>query len=172
MPRPGLAVLLLSVALMLGGCSTGNQSVSDTPAPATIDATPRQTTGCPSLTTTPGHGVAVDYVDFIQANGIHYVVAENLGLTPVAAVAADIGDTQFLVRCALSPLNEQTHEAPPTPRDGDAAFVPEGTPVHAVKGWPTSCRLAAQHDGKWHLYLATDPHSSTAKPQPCAVTTT
>lgn len=160
MPGPGLAVLLLSVTLILAGCNTGNQSVSDTP---------RQSTGCPSLTITPGRGVAVDYVDFIQANGIHYVVAENLGLPPVVVAAADIGDTQFPVRCALSQLNEQTHEAPPTPRDGDAAFIPEGNPVHAVKGWPTSCRLAAQHDGNWHVYLATDPHSATAKPRPCAV---
>ncbi len=169
--RRGRAVLPLSVILMLAGCSTGNQSVSDPPATGAIDQTPRQSTGCPSLATTPGHGVVVEYVDFIQANGTHYVVAENFGLTPVTATAGDIGDTQFLVRCALSKLNEQTHEAPPSPRDGDAAYVPEGTPVHAVKGWPTSCRLAAQYDGKWHVYLATDPHSSTGKPQPCADTT-
>ncbi len=171
MPKLGHAALLLSVSLMLTGCSTSTHSANNTTAPAVAPA-PRPSTGCPSPTTTAGRGAAVDYVDFIQANGLSYVVPENLGLPPVKVPAADIGDVQFLVRCALSPLNEQTKVAPPPPRDGDAAFIPEGTPVHAVKGWPTLCRLAAQHHGEWHVYLATDPHSTTAKPQPCAATPT
>ncbi len=119
---------------------------------------------------TPGHAVSVDYVDFVEANGIQYIAADNLGLSPVTVAAADIGEVQFRVRWSLSELNQQTQQMPPSPRDGDAGFLPAGTPIHAVNGWSPSCRLAAQRDGTWHAYLASDEHSATARPKPCAVT--
>jgi hypothetical protein len=40
------------------------------------------------------------------------------------------------------------------PRDGDAAFVPTGDPVYAVRGYKPSFRLAARHDGRLVLYEA------------------
>jgi hypothetical protein len=100
----------------------------------------------PRIEPTPGHAVSVDYVDFVQANGIQYLAADNLGLSPVTVAAADVGPVQFRVRCALSELNRQTQQMPPPPRDGDAGLLTAGTPVHAVKGWSPSCRLAAQRD--------------------------
>jgi hypothetical protein len=37
-------------------------------------------------------------------------------------------------------------------RNLEATFLPVGTPVHAVKGYPTSFRLAARSDGRLALY--------------------
>ncbi|HEV8536147.1 MAG TPA: hypothetical protein VGR87_10585 [Candidatus Limnocylindria bacterium] len=38
--------------------------------------------------------------------------------------------------------------------DGDAAFIPSGAPVYAVRGYATTFRLAARHDGHLVLYEA------------------
>jgi len=112
----------------------------------------------------------VDYGDFVHANGMFYQVAEEMNLPSVPVAVSDIGAEQFRVRCSLSQLNNQTHVFPPPPRDGDASFLPAGTPVHAITGWSPTCRLAAQLDGTWRVYLAVDKDASPAKPQPCAVT--
>ncbi len=169
MSRPYLVVLLLSLLYLLGGCGSDNAGAGSVPNPAGSDAAARQWSGCPSLTTTPGHGVAVDYVDFVHANGMSYQVAEQMNLPAVPVAVSDIGAEQFRVRCSLSKLNDQTHVFPPPPRDGDASFLPAGTPLHAIRGWSPTCRLAAQLAGRWQVYLAVDEHSSPAKPQPCAV---
>lgn len=91
----------------------------------------------------------------------------NLPAVPVAV--SEIGAEQFRVRCSLSQLNDQTHAAPAAPRDGDASFLPAGTPVHEISGWSPTCRLAAQLAGTWRVYLAVDKDSSAAKPRPCAL---
>ena len=39
-------------------------------------------------------------------------------------------------------------------KDGDAAFLPAGTPLYAVRGYPASARLAAPRDGEYVLYEA------------------
>lgn len=72
MARPYLVVLVLSFTYLLGGCGSDNAGAGSVPSPAGSDAAAQQCSGCPSLTTTPGHGVAVDYVDFIHANGMFY----------------------------------------------------------------------------------------------------
>ncbi len=172
MSKPYLAVLVMGLTCLVGGCGVENGGGGGVPTHGSTDAGAGSSNGCPSVSVTPGHGVAVDYVDFVEANGMQYVVPENLGVAPVPVRAADIGAVQFVVRCALSELNRRTSQMPPPARDGDAAFLPAGTPVHAVNGWSPSCRLAAQHDGAWHVYLAMDMHSSRGRPQPCAVTAT
>ncbi|WP_337062859.1 hypothetical protein [Kineococcus sp. G2] len=40
------------------------------------------------------------------------------------------------------------------PRDGDAAHLPPGTPLHAVSGQPVQAAVAVEQDGSWHLYTA------------------
>ena len=48
------------------------------------------------------------------------------------------------------------------PQDGDAAFVPAGEPVYAVRGYKPSFRVAARHDGRLVLYEAdTNPAAKT-----------
>ena len=54
-------------------------------------------------------------------------------------------------------------------RDGDAAFLTPGTLAYAVTGWPTTCRLAASHDGRLHVYLAYRQHTPRVTPEPCAL---
>ncbi|WP_411285602.1 hypothetical protein, partial [Lapillicoccus sp.] len=83
--------------------------------------------------------------------------------------AGEVGAVQLRVRCSLNELNDRTHQMPPPARDGDAGFLPAGTPVHAVNGWSPLCRLAARLDGSWHVYLALDERATTAEPRPCAV---
>ena len=110
---------------------------------------------------------AVDYVDFIQAFGRQYIA----GLTRRAITArpADLGAVVLRSRCSLSALNDRTHKAPGAARDGDTAFLKAGTPIYAVNGWPTGCRLAARSDGQLKVYLAYLPNASHAAPRPCAL---
>jgi hypothetical protein len=120
---------------------------------------------CPALAASAGFA-EVDYVDFLQANATQYIA--DLG-RPGPSRRPHLGAEQLTVRCSFSRLNAQTHRAPPPPRDGDAAFVPAGTPVYSVRGWSPLCRLAARHDGEWHTYLAYQDDSRRATPKPCAV---
>lgn len=103
---------------------------------------------CPTLTPKkPGEGVSVDYGDFVQAHGTSYVDDYRLRVNDT-----DKGPLQFRVRCALGHLNDVTHLASPAARDGDAAFLPAGTPVYAVKGFSTACRLMATNTDAWVVY--------------------
>jgi hypothetical protein len=103
------------------------------------------------MSTTPGQAVSVTYVDFLQANGIQCLPAESLGQPEQRVVASEVGEVQFVVRCSMSELNQRSQQMPPPPGDGNAGLLPAGTAVHAVDGWPPVCRLAAQHDGSWHV---------------------
>jgi hypothetical protein len=57
---------------------------------------------------------------------------------------------QFRVKNTLSALGNPGYQ----PADGDAAFVPSGEPVYAVRGYASTFRLAARHDGRLVLYEA------------------
>src|SRR5437763_7217074 len=99
------------------------------------DALPEQSPTASSPSDCPptiGHGqAAVDYVDFVQVSGRHYIA--NLGGRHVAPLdRADLGRVVARSRCSLSALNDRTHRAPGPARDGDTAFLPPGTPVYAV----------------------------------------
>ena len=177
MPSSTLVVLAIGAMSLLGGCGSPNgagetvstQTPAGTRTPAGTSTTVSTTVspGCPDVSETQGSAVAVTYVDFVQANGRQYVA--DLGGARLTVGAADLGAVQFLVRCSLSELNERTHQMPPDPRDGDAASLPAGTPVHAVNGWSPLCRLTAEHDGSWRVYLALDEAATPAQPKPCAV---
>ena len=167
MARTSRVVLVVAALTLLGGCGAtngvGGAVVTQRPTvAATVDAA-----GCPDVSETQGSSVAVDYVDFVQANGRQYVA--DLGGARLSVGEAEVGAVQLRVRCSLSELNDRTHQTPPPARDGDAGFLPAGTPVHAVNGWSPLCRLTAEHDGSWRVYLALDEAASTARPRPCAV---
>jgi hypothetical protein len=88
---------------------------------------------------------------------------------PTTAVTpSDLGPVQFKVRCSYSELNTVTRQQTPKLRSHDSTLVPAGNPVYALNGWPPSCRLAAQHDGEWHVYLALDPKAGPGIPKACA----
>ena len=110
--------------------------------------------------------MAIDYVDFVRYDSRDFVSSLD-PLTRRPLRGEQLGPVVFHVRCSLSRLNDRTGKDAPEQRDGDAAFLIPGTPVYAVKGWPTSCRLAARHDGRLHLYLAYRNGGRTAAPLPC-----
>ena len=98
----------------------------------------------------PRHA-AVDYKDFIQLGGTLYEVADHGVGRPIAPT--DLGPVVAVVG-GNPPRNDPTLAY--RPRDGDAAFLPVGSPVHAVKGYRPSFRLAASHHGRLRLYEAGD----------------
>ena len=161
-------VTAVASVTLLAGCAnassvhTAGQPTTEVTAPATASD---PLAGCAPLPKPePGSGVAVDYADFVQAHGVLYVASVD---GTVIVGAGDAGPQQFTVRCALGNLNTATHQQPPPARDGDAAFLASGTPVYAEKGWPTSCRLLAQDQGRWSVYVA---KGESGAPVPCQPT--
>lgn len=104
--------------------------------------------------------VHVDYIDFVRANGITYIggnytADERLG-RPITD--ADLGAEQFRVTRRLADSGGSAES------DGDAAFVPVGEPVYAVKGYAPMFRLAARRDGRLVLYEAdTNPSAKLGR---------
>jgi hypothetical protein len=90
-----------------------------------------------------------DYIDFVRFGGVTYHVADHGVGRPIAA--DDLGPRFAVVRA-----NPPTSGPPLAyrPRDGDAAFLPVGSPVFTVKGYRPSFRLAASHHGRLRLYEA------------------
>ena len=100
------------------------------------------------------YSVTNDYIDFVQANGISYVAVDyfraSTGLGR-ALVEADLGPEHFRVKQMLSSAAKGDGYRI---ADGDSAFVAAGEPVYAVKGYATTFRVAARHDGRLVLYEA------------------
>jgi hypothetical protein len=94
---------------------------------------------------------ACDYADFVRFGGVTYEVADH-------------GVGRGIAPSDLGPVFARVTANPPTagdcrtysPRDGDAAFLAPGTPVHLVKGYRPSFRLAASHHGQLRLYEASE----------------
>ena len=109
--------------------------------------------GCLLLAACGGGGgtrwASTDYKDFLRFGGVTYHVADHGVGRPVAR--GDLGPRFAVVR-ANPPDNDPTHRY--RVRDGDAAFVPAGSPVFAVRGYDPSFRLAATHNGRLRLYEA------------------
>ena len=116
---------------------------------------------------TPRHGnsaVMVDWVDFVQLSGTQYIAGLDGQVPPVAS--AQLGTVVGRVRCQLSVLNFSEQPGPNV--DGDAAFLPIGTEVHAIDGFEPSCRVAARIDGAIRVYLAHHNVGGYSKAVPCA----
>jgi hypothetical protein len=110
--------------------------------------------GCLLLAACGGAGgetrwATVDYRDFLQFGGVTYYVADHGVGRPVAP--GDLGPRFTVVRG--NPPESDAGRAYRL-RDGDAAFVPVGSPVFTVKGYRPSFRLAASHQGRLRLYEA------------------
>ena len=112
--------------------------------------------------------VAIDYVDFVKFNDRDYI--HGLDTASRHAIGtSELGRALFSVRCSLSQLNDRTGNAPATQRNGDAAFLRPGTPVYAVRGWSTSCRIAARERNRAQVYLAYRSGGQHAAPRRCAL---
>jgi hypothetical protein len=144
MTRTAAASLLLVVGLTgCGGAApqedalrpaaSGSSSAEDC-RPAGGDATP----------------TLVDYVPFVRHGGLQYVRSgPPAGPVPAELVGAQVGS----VTCALSDV---AYDPGRRPRDGDAGFLPVGTPLHALEGAAPGVRLLAREDGAWHVYDVDD----------------
>jgi hypothetical protein len=99
--------------------------------------------------------VKVDYIDFVRMNGLQY------RSTPGKVRPDQVGPAAGTVLCTLA----TTQPGPGNvPRDGDAAFLPAGTVLHAVQGYPPSFRLVANvPDHGWVIYEVSDPELTRAE---------
>jgi hypothetical protein len=102
--------------------------------------------GCGALWPRAG-STHVDYVDFVKFCGITYHAADHRVGRP--ARRSDLGPVFAQVRRQL-PGDKANAQI----KDGDAPFLPPGTPVYTVKGYRATFRLAASHDGRLWLYEA------------------
>jgi hypothetical protein len=96
-------------------------------------------------------------VDGLQFDGVFYaqwtaVTSHPKGVRPLGA--ADLG--RVVGRLVANRAGEPVESAAAF-RNLEATFLPVGTPVHAVKGYPTSFRLAARSEGRLAIY---EPWSS------------
>ena len=110
--------------------------------------------------------MSVDYVDFVVHDRVTFLRNGSLGAPRAGAMDAhDAGPTLFTVTCEYSTL-----KGDPVPlAQNAAAYLPAGTPVHSVRGYLPSCRLAAQVHGQWMAYLAQHEVNRVSQTQPCAL---
>jgi hypothetical protein len=95
-------------------------------------------------------GGSVDYIDFVRWNGIDY---QNSFASVGRAIAeTDLGPEFFRVKHMLSESGTSAYHQV---EDGDAAYVPTGSPVYKVNGYAGTFRVAARrNDGRLVLYEA------------------
>src|SRR5206468_655016 len=114
--------------------------------------------------TQSGMAMAIDYIDFVQANGRFY--QGDLGNPSAASPKdADRGDPQLTIRCSVS-IWSDTYQQGLTNQNGDASFLPAGTQVYAVNGHSPLCQLMAKTQSGWDLFTSTE--SGCPSPPPLA----
>jgi len=119
--------------------------------------------GCPRGRLLPdGEAVAIDYVDFLRLGRRMYFASTG------AITKSQLGHLITHVRCSLAAEEDQRHAEPPL-ISGTAAFLPVGSAIYQVRGYPASCRLAAYLHGRLQVYLAQDTVHRHAAPVPCAL---
>ena len=158
MDRVRIGVAAVAIVLV-AGCATAGTTTASAGGPPKKD--------CPPVKSSPGVIAQIDYIDFIQAFGRQYSAGFVPRLTRVHR--SQLGPVVLRSTCSLSALNDRTGGSPGAPRDGNTAFLPVGTPIYAVHGWSTSCRLAARSGGELKAYLAMRKHTRHAKARACAL---
>lgn len=113
--------------------------------------------------------MSVDYVDFVFHGQVSYLNTSNLGGRVPAVAPADVGDVVFRVSCEISAFTATGGVQPPPLAEGDSGYLPAGTDVHAVRGYPRTCRLTARREGRWVAYLAQREVNHMSATQPCAL---
>jgi len=145
-PRPGLILVAAGLAAVTG-CAT--------PATAGAGAAKRPTivtpiTGQPAVARCPAtrphaENTMIDYVDFVALGGRQYISAGPPATIPTRLLGAAVGT----VRCQLDKIKPAVFYRS---QNGDAAFLPAGTKLYAVRGYPASFRLAAVTGSRARLY--------------------
>ncbi len=147
--RPGAGrrgvVAVIALALALAACGTPERAGSGAPPPVTIVK--------PTASAQPPARAMIDWVSFIRFGGTtygenRYAASGKLGR---ALTERDLGPE--FARVAFK-LSDNVTERGYRPKDGDAAFLEAGTPVHTVVGYRPEFRLAARQGDRVLLFEA------------------
>ena len=167
MKRLSIVVLVGLPLLLTVACASPSQLVGLAGAPSSTAGPTHSwapTSACANTNRVHGNEVVmVDWIDFVQLSGKQYIAGLDGQVPPVSS--AQLGAVVGRVRCQLSAL--KFSETPGPNVDGDAAFLPIGTEVHAIDGFEPSCRVAARIDGANRVYLAHQDVGGYSKAVPC-----
>ncbi len=106
--------------------------------------------GCSSAAEDGPSGATGGYGNVLQFDGIRYAENDFDGGVSPRPGGAEPGPVFARVEARLRGKNSVREI-----RDGDAGVLPKGTPVHVVRGYDPSFRLAARMpSGRWALYEA------------------
>ena len=175
--NPGVAVVGTILAIV-SGCARPHHAqsepplptpaLSQAPFPATSTAPLQSVAPCPAgAPLGPGQGIVIDYVDFVEVGDTTFLRALDAGSSGFRPPR--LGPVVARVRCLLSGLPYDRSEPPLV--DGTAAYLPVGTELHSVEGFPAGCRLAAVVGTTVLFYLAQPPEMAAQKRTACAVGT-
>jgi hypothetical protein len=104
-----------------------------------------------------GQHVIIDWIDFVQLNGITYVAATGPASagTSNPALGAQLATT---TRKLADNETDPHHKS----QDGEAAFLPAGTAIYSLRDYKTSFRVAVKGSNGVVIYEAdTNPRAST-----------
>ncbi|MDQ0897653.1 MULTISPECIES: hypothetical protein [unclassified Paenibacillus] len=130
---------ILAIFLLTAGCEN---------IPATGSATSQIT----SPPTEQENKTIIDWVDFLKLNGISYTYSWQAALTDPSMLGDEISKIAFQVADNVNDVHYAT-------KDGDAAFLPIGTVVYAIKDYPNGEIVAVQDFhaiGGYKLYVEED----------------
>lgn len=143
---PGLVVAAVGLAAVTGCAATATAApgTGKQPTSAGAAAVAPAVLRCPA-TRPHAEYTIVDFVDFVALGGREYISAGPPATIPTAMLGAPVGS----VRCQLDKIKPAVDYHS---RNGDAAFLPAGTKLYAVRGYPATFRLAAVTGGSARLY--------------------
>ena len=153
------AVVLVAAALC--GCVQPVR-IAPTAAVSTTVAVP----GCPPVVIKPAQSALIDFTDFVVHDGVTYSSRPE---RPQTSTPKQLGPELFRVSCTFSKLNEMTQSKLPDATEHSAGYIPAQSPVFEMTGWPAACRLLAQHDGAWYVYVATIETGDTSMYNECGL---
>ncbi len=154
------------VVLSAAGCGIAGDHGNNVPGSegsTTSSGNPQRGSACRTTPTTGDSTIMVDWVDMVQLHGVQYV--SGLDGTVPAVAPNQLGPVVGRVQCQLNILKFQTEPGPAV--DGDAAFLPIGTDLYAIRGYQPTCRVAARVGGVNRVYLAHADVDGVSKPVPC-----
>jgi hypothetical protein len=104
-----------------------------------------------------GHGVSIDWIDFVQWNGVTYLTA----MAPISVGASEpaLGAQVATVKRTLAGSETDPHHKI---QDGEAGFLAAGTPIYSLRDYKTSFRVAVNGTSGVVIYEAdTSPRAGT-----------
>jgi hypothetical protein len=139
----------VAVPLDRGTASRSSGLPPATPSPGSVFGGGPTTHDCPSPFA--GH-IAIDYVDFVMLGAQQYLAGQT-GV-PVTVPANSILKPLAMVDCELSKILPDPSYKPVS---GDAGYLPIGTVLYAIKGQPSTYRIAAKVGGQFRVYQKAPP---------------